>query len=145
MGELLRTAVVLLAAGDPLRGRHRLARGWFLPVTVAVALLVADAVDWLDASDPSARIAAGLVLVVLALWQLTLGAPSSSPIAAVVAAAGGSALDVGRGTAVWAGLLASVVLLVFPGRAERAPSAQMAAVVLAVAGVALVLTGIDAV
>ncbi|MGE0793934.1 MAG: hypothetical protein AB7H43_02050 [Acidimicrobiia bacterium] len=145
MGELLRTAVVLLAAGEPLRGRGRVGRAWFVPVAVAIALLAADACDWLDVTQPSARIAAGLVLVTVTLWQLTLGAAASSPVAAVVAAAAGSSLDTGRGTTVWAALLAGAALLVLAGRPGRAPSAQLAGVVLAVAGVGLVLAGIDAV
>jgi hypothetical protein len=147
VGEVLRASVLLAAAAVPLAARPRWRRWWPLPFVLVLAVLADEIADLLDVSHPGARIGAGIVVVALAVWHLTLGSrdPAPQPAAPVAAVALGLALEDGAGDVALGAVLATVVVLALPlaGR-ERlvTPLSQLADLVLTIGGVGLVLSGI---
>jgi hypothetical protein len=126
---------------------------WPLAVVAGLvaALVATPLLDAVDVSPPTFRIAAGVVLLIVASTRLVVPLRASDgfgPAAVVVAAAAGAELDVIRSVVAVAGAALLLGLLaLWPGASRLAPRAvrRLVAVAAVIAAVDLVLDGVLAV
>ena len=177
MSDLARAVLLLSAAVNPPRlagltsrlGRAPVAGGAALGGAVLTVLAVASGplLDGLEISEPTLRVAAGLVAAAAGLWHLVGPAPSPwdvgpgrgaslAPVAFPVLLRPEvvlSALSTGAQDGVWVAVLASTVALALGGLALVRPAdsrvvraaGRLVGALLVVLGVALVVGGVLAV